>query len=329
MIFIVICLFIVIFVTYLLVAVIKDKIKEDKVKKEQEEADKITAEKKEQEEKARKEFEAKQMEECEKNKDVDISKLPFCVEFEKEFNMSFQDFKNSFRKIELSKSPKSTVHQGMFLMYNDKYFYITGGLYLLGYGKKKKPELSIDRYEFAEIFLESNKTDYALKIYEKTKVSDFKYFLYSIDDLLYIKEYNESTEYTFNDTPNKPSSLSLAVTESLYGTAAAMNKINNNEQRTSKIEYYGLKFYFSENTNLPVLYYVKLGDSKYLSPDVNYLFNLKSYERYQERMLKNSAKESNTNSSLDEIKKLKELLDCGAITQEEFDSKKKELLNLK
>ena len=34
------------------------------------------------------------------------------------------------------------------------------------------------------------------------------------------------------------------------------------------------------------------------------------------------------NSDLDEIKKLKELLDCGAITQEEYDAKKKQLLNL-
>lgn len=36
----------------------------------------------------------------------------------------------------------------------------------------------------------------------------------------------------------------------------------------------------------------------------------------------------NTGSNLDEIKKLKELLDMGAITQEEFDTKKKELLGL-
>lgn len=37
---------------------------------------------------------------------------------------------------------------------------------------------------------------------------------------------------------------------------------------------------------------------------------------------------SNSESSLDEIKKLKELLDIGAITQDEFDTKKKQLLNL-
>lgn len=36
---------------------------------------------------------------------------------------------------------------------------------------------------------------------------------------------------------------------------------------------------------------------------------------------------SSNNDTLDEIKKLKELLDIGAITQEEFDDKKKELLN--
>ena len=34
------------------------------------------------------------------------------------------------------------------------------------------------------------------------------------------------------------------------------------------------------------------------------------------------------NSSADEIKKFKELLDSGIITQEEFDAKKKQLLGL-
>lgn len=43
----------------------------------------------------------------------------------------------------------------------------------------------------------------------------------------------------------------------------------------------------------------------------------------------NSAKSSAPAvSNLDEIKKLKELLDIGAITQEEFDAKKAQLLNL-
>ena len=43
--------------------------------------------------------------------------------------------------------------------------------------------------------------------------------------------------------------------------------------------------------------------------------------------IKNNSKKDSSSSSADEIKKFKELLDMGAITQEEFDKKKKELLN--
>ncbi len=39
-------------------------------------------------------------------------------------------------------------------------------------------------------------------------------------------------------------------------------------------------------------------------------------------------KKPSTQSNYDEVKKLKELLDIGAITQEEFDAKKKQLLGL-
>lgn len=42
----------------------------------------------------------------------------------------------------------------------------------------------------------------------------------------------------------------------------------------------------------------------------------------------NSIKQRETISSADEIKKFKELLDEGVLTQEEFDAKKKELLGL-
>ena len=41
-----------------------------------------------------------------------------------------------------------------------------------------------------------------------------------------------------------------------------------------------------------------------------------------------SATQSSPADPLDEIKKLKGLLDIGAITQEEFDAKKKQLLDL-
>lgn len=48
----------------------------------------------------------------------------------------------------------------------------------------------------------------------------------------------------------------------------------------------------------------------------------------KEDFAKTVAKEENPHSNADELKKYKELLDMGVITQEEFDAKKKQLLGL-
>lgn len=148
-----IILFIVwIFIMSALVVAAKEKIQENKAKKEEE---RIAAEKEKQEREYTEKIKAKQRDECEKNKDVDISKLPFCVEFEKEFNMSFQDFKNSFKKIKLSDDSKECSYRSpTTFIYNDKYFYING---LYGYDKVINKQLSLNKYEFIEIFLESKK----------------------------------------------------------------------------------------------------------------------------------------------------------------------------
>ena len=57
----------------------------------------------------------------------------------------------------------------------------------------------------------------------------------------------------------------------------------------------------------------------------------KAYEFIKEKIAE-CKKQKNTSvsqhSPADELKKFKELLDCGAITQEEFDKKKKQLLDL-
>ena len=42
----------------------------------------------------------------------------------------------------------------------------------------------------------------------------------------------------------------------------------------------------------------------------------------------NNSQQAQQTSTADELRKYKELLDMGAITQEEFEAKKKELLNL-
>ena len=55
------------------------------------------------------------------------------------------------------------------------------------------------------------------------------------------------------------------------------------------------------------------------------------FRKFEDIILKESNQEEKSNnsvSSADELKKFKELLDMGAITQEEFDAKKKQLLGL-
>lgn len=51
-------------------------------------------------------------------------------------------------------------------------------------------------------------------------------------------------------------------------------------------------------------------------------------KEYIEKSISDRSAPASSSSNLDEIKKLKDLLDIGAITQEEYDAKKTQLLNL-
>ena len=53
-----------------------------------------------------------------------------------------------------------------------------------------------------------------------------------------------------------------------------------------------------------------------------------SLEEFEKIKQEQNAPVTNSASVADELKKFKELLDMGAITQEEFDAKKKQLLGL-
>ena len=55
---------------------------------------------------------------------------------------------------------------------------------------------------------------------------------------------------------------------------------------------------------------------------------LTSISAENEKNQTNNSNIQNTNDPITEVKRYKELLDNGIITQEEFDKKKKELLNL-
>lgn len=80
---------------------------------------------------------------------------------------------------------------------------------------------------------------------------------------------------------------------------------------------------------------VKNGSWKCICGEVNpqYLTTCTCGKTYVEvigivRMNEESEEQSKTVAALDQMKKYKELLDIGAITEEEFETKKKELLNI-
>lgn len=60
----------------------------------------------------------------------------------------------------------------------------------------------------------------------------------------------------------------------------------------------------------------------------NSLFKKKETNKAETQVEKDTIEKSSNNDNFEQVKKLKELLDIGAITQEEYDIKKKELLGL-
>ena len=70
--------------------------------------------------------------------------------------------------------------------------------------------------------------------------------------------------------------------------------------------------------------FIKLPDESYIKHAIDYYTRL--YRQNQQRQTKVAARSGNVTA--DQLLKFKELLDAGAITQEEYDAKKKELLNL-
>ena len=68
--------------------------------------------------------------------------------------------------------------------------------------------------------------------------------------------------------------------------------------------------------------FTKLPDEAYIKHAIDYYTKL--YRQTQQRQTRVAQK--NENKNLDQLMKYKQLLDSGAITQEEFDAKKKELL---
>lgn len=94
--------------------------------------------------------------------------------------------------------------------------------------------------------------------------------------------------------------------------ALAFKKKKKNIQKYLTVE-------FTDDTNITQI--VAFG-----GVDANYLYS-SMYDAYHQYK-KNNKKLENVTSDYDELKKLKELLELNIITQEEFDFKKKQILNL-
>ena len=296
--------------------------------------------------------------ENEKNSDVDLSSLPFCIEFKKEFKQDFFEFKKQFFESKSAKhkslhtysidSKSNGYTNERVILFGESYFLVGRSFvsseddynYLEIANENNKPSTVLHRFtpaSIAVVLLKNLKTDAYISILNTLTIEEFKQSLFPIDSLLYI-EYlqNIQTEtHTIASAQKTPSKLNLAVTEAVWGTAVAVSKANNASKQndftytTSKnLSKYG--FMFNPLTKLPKLFL-----TSYDVENDKYLVELKSHktlESYQIQTMQNTSKQSTDKSiseKSEELRTLKQLLSDGIITQEEFDVQKKRILENK
>lgn len=175
-------------------------------------------------------------------------------------------------------------------------------------------------------------TDEIVKMYDYVKLSDIEKHIYDYDLLKYV---NFIEDITTVNTGKKPSSLGLAVHESIYGTASAINKANTSVNQmtwnSSNVE-----FIFDSNFIVSKLKH-DLSRSEQSGPtSFKGLLREVWHEKNQE-LVKNVEQISEVINSVQnnaptaapdygKLRELKALLDEGIITQEEFESQKKKIL---
>lgn len=100
-------------------------------------------------------------------------------------------------------------------------------------------------------------------------------------------------------------------------------------------DHLGIIFYLKDGTSFEIVFLNSSVKNNGFIAKTAYSDLNNTLAMLKTELQSNQVEENNINndkpdsiSSLDEIKKLKELLDIGAITQEEFDLKKKQILNL-
>lgn len=119
--------------------------------------------------------------------------------------------------------------------------------------------------------------------------------------------------YTYQDIKNN---IKSGIVGGLAGFGAATNAVGGSAYNANELNKMG-------DRNLS-----KVMDFEHCPNCHSKNLSFISDEEFEKIKQEQNAPSTNTASAADELKKFKELLDMGAITQEEFDAKKKQLLGL-
>ena len=162
------------------------------------------------------------------------------------------------------------------------------------------------------IMIKSEKDQILSRILKATMIGSFAVFLISI---LQILELFELYPWYWDPWPAVISAAIGLISVVIYGITMTCDLVVTDKR------VYG-KAGFGKRVDLPI-------DS--ISAVATSIFNgitVATSGRQRKPAAASVTRQESPVSNADELKKFKELLDCGAITQEEFDAKKKQLLGL-
>lgn len=146
-----------------------------------------------------------------------------------------------------------------------------------------------------------------------------KWFIHGVN---YLFEYGDIIDFKYSETGGQIANASVA-SKTLYGTAITSQISGMSVVIHTKVQQYpALYVHLISNT------VVKTDSMLYRLSKSNAETLIAKLTQITANNTNNISTAANNNSAADEIAKYKSLLDSGAITQDEYDKKKKELLGI-
>ena len=238
----------------------------------------------------------------------DITNHPLLISFKKKHNKDFVSFCKNLNNYQTDGIPAETEEEEKREIYfSSDYFVI----------------VKDDFWNFKQL-VNNHKNMKEELLYRNISLDKFE--VLNFDNILYIETITVKGKKTTYRS-KEPSNLSLAITEELFGVAAANRAANPTTYTFDTPDYIKYKLVFSGSSNSRPIFIRKTDINTTVR---NTIFeNLLVKKQKDEYLAKNNSSNTVTQTNnLDELKKLKELLDAGIITQEEFDAKKKQILGL-